>query len=140
MKFLRRIIDSTLQRIPVWTLSALLIGAVLWLTLASKPLGDDAPKLFDGADKIAHALMFGVIAAAVMYDWQRSGPRRCLSAAAIVVIAIGTALFGAATEWMQDAMHVGRSFEWGDMAADAAGALVAALIAFKLHPLSTANK
>lgn len=138
MNSLCRNISRILSHLPVWVLSAVLVGAVLWLTLASKPLGDDAPTFFPGADKIAHALMFGAIAGAVMFDWQRSIRRR-LPAKAIIAVGIGAAAFGATTEWMQDAMHAGRSFEWGDMAADSVGAAIATICALALRQSSSSD-
>ena len=138
MNSLCRNFSRILSHLPVGMLSAVLIGAVLWLTLASKPLGDDAPSFFPGADKIAHALMFGAIAGAVMLDWQRAIRRR-LPAGAIIAAGIGAAAFGAATEWMQDAMHAGRAFEWADMAADAAGAAIATLCALLMRRGSSEN-
>lgn len=106
--------------------SASILAAILWLTLAPKPLGDAEISFFEGADKIAHAGMFFILALAVAFDLSRF--RGGFYAPAGVAIAAGCCIIGILIEWAQEEMDSGRSFEWGDLAADAAGAVGATLI------------
>lgn len=72
------------------------------------------------ADKLVHALLFCGVFACLAVLWPG------LTAPALLVVTI---LIGAVTEWAQG--FVGRDPSWGDLAADAAGAvlmLVAALV------------
>ncbi len=107
--------------------TVLLVEVTLWLTLAPKPLGDDPPPLFPGADKLAHALMFMAICGASLYEQKLLGRLRTRT---IVINAIATALFGLLTEIGQALLNQGRAFEWGDIAADATGAFLAAALIF----------
>ena len=101
-----------LMSVPPVVLSALAVAGMLWLTLAPDPLPDETPVLFPGADKIAHFLMFGVIAALLALDFYRlKGSRRAWLTGAFV-----SGLLGGVIEIVQD---------W---AADVAGAIVGALI------------
>lgn len=102
------------------------LAAILWLTLAPKPLGDSEIPLFEGADKIAHAGMFGLLAFVMALDFSRFKGRFYRAAGAAIIA--GCCLLGFLTEWAQNAMDAGRSFEWGDFAADTAGAVGAMLI------------
>lgn len=113
--------------VPPVVFSALAVTGMLWLTLAPDPLPDETPVLFPGADKVAHFLMFGVIAALLALDIYRlKGSRRAWLAGALV-----SGLLGGVIEIVQDAMGAGRSADWADWAdwaADVAGAIVGALI------------
>lgn len=117
-------IRMAIERIPTWTMTCIVVAVVAWLTLASKPVGDMQPLLFKGADKIAHALMFAGIATAFMLDLHKHYARR-LTATCRVSACLIAAMLGIGSEMMQHAMHAGRTFEWGDVAADSIGALLA---------------
>lgn len=129
MKKWRRIID----RFPPWIFTLLTVLLILWLTLAQQPLGDIEPPMFPGADKLVHAIMFGWLAAMIILDDLRSRGWRMPSIFFIIASVIGSSAFGVAIEFVQDAMHRGRSFDTTDMVADAVGALIAGVIWFLLR-------
>lgn len=104
------------------------VASILWLTLAPDPLGDDAPRLFPGADKVAHAIMFGFLTAMVLLDRQRKNGWAPVSAPSAWGAAAFSTALGVAIEVAQLMMALGRGFEVADMAADAAGAALCALI------------
>lgn len=115
---------------PAWTLTALCLGAILWLTLASKPLGDTEIQLFPHADKVAHAIMFGGFSFCIILDyvrkqgWTKCKPLTCVCAA------LASITLGIATEYLQNAMHAGRSGDPLDLCADFAGAVIVAAICY----------
>ena len=110
--------------VPPVVLSALAFAGMLWLTLAPDPLPEDTPALLPGADKIAHFLMFGVIAALLALDICRlKGSRRAWLAGAVA-----SGLLGGLIEIVQGAMGSGRSADWADWVADVVGAAVGALM------------
>lgn len=122
-------IKKILERMPGWVLTGVCLAAILWLTLASKPLGDNEMKLFPHADKVAHAIMFGGFAFCILLDWTRKrGWKRPRWGVALAAAAASTAL-GILTEAAQSAMHIGRSGDGWDLVADAAGAAIVALCA-----------
>lgn len=119
---------SFLEVLPPYTLTAVCFIAICWLTLASKPLGNTDVMLFPHADKVAHAIMFGGFTFCIILDSvRRRGWPRCSVAAAVLAVLAATAL-GVATEWMQSAMHAGRSGDTMDLVADCAGAVVVATV------------
>lgn len=110
-------------------LSGSTVAAILWLTLAPHPIGDQQVTLFPGADKLVHGLMFLTLELIIL--WERHTLRQT-SKAGIWLTALCVAIFGAATEVAQNLMQEGRSFEWLDMAADTTGAFAGSLL-FSLY-------
>ena len=121
-------LHSIVRRIPNRLPTVLAVGLLLWLTLASKPLGDNDMPLFQGADKLAHALMFGGTTAVLLFDIQRERGWHALRW--ILPVTAGTvfSLVGVAIEFAQEVMGNGRSFERADIAADTVGAYTMAIL------------
>lgn len=113
-----------------WVATALVVLAILYLTLVPRPLPDNDIDI-PGLDKVVHALMFGGLAFVGCIDMARRGsnsyvrlPRRDIRIAVLAV-----SLFGGAVEIVQEAMSAGRSGDAFDFMADAAGAAVGAISA-----------
>lgn len=117
-----------LGKLPTGLLSGLTVIAILWLTLAPKPLGDEPPPLFPGADKIAHAIMFGELTWMILLDWQRKHAWEKVKMSTILIVAFSSSLFGILIEFLQAAMQLGRGFEYADMAADLIGSFICVFI------------
>lgn len=122
-------IRSIAEKLPGWLLTILTVLCILWLTLASEPVGDTDIPLFPGADKLAHSIMFGGLTAVAIFDWTRVRSWRTVPAGLIVLIALLSVAFGIGIEFTQRSMNLGRGFEVSDMLADAAGAFVVAVAA-----------
>ncbi len=123
-------IGKFLERLPAWLFSALVVAAILWLTLAREPLPETSLPLFPGFDKVGHACMFGGLYFALSVDLRlhrasrgHKETRRGGALAALLLAGLCVA-FGGAIELLQEAMGQGRSADWLDFAADAAGVLL----------------
>lgn len=103
-----------------------MIAAILYLTLAPQPLGDDTPELFYGADKVVHAIMFGAMSFVLSLD--RLMGCGSVSRRALIIMAIVSAATGIVIEFLQTCMDAGRSGDAADGVADVVGAAVGALI------------
>ncbi|MDE5653654.1 MAG: VanZ family protein [Muribaculaceae bacterium] len=114
--------------LPTWLPTLLCVAAILWLTLAPHPLGDQKLPMFPGADKIAHALMFFVFTLCVLLDTLHMRRCRRLQLPIVALISFIGMGMGVGIEYLQAAMHMGRSFEFMDMAADAFGAILAGAV------------
>lgn len=119
---IRRGLVTLRCHIPAWTVTAVTVVAILWLTLARTPLPETEIPLIPGADKIVHAVMFGWLTLVICWDWYITTHSR-LSAPRIAVCAIISILFGGAVELAQGAMGCGRSADIWDFTADTIGAL-----------------
>lgn len=120
-----------LRWIPVYQLTLAVGIVILYLTLLPKPFGEEDLPLFPGADKLAHCCMFGGLALTYIFERRRDGNPLSLKGA-LIAAAIVTA-FGIAVEFIQSAMHLGRSGDWLDAIADAIGAFAAVPLCYCLH-------
>ena len=117
-----------LSKFPRSIFTVITVVVILWLTLAPKPLGDDPPALFPGADKLAHALMFGFLTAMMLFDRQRTHDWKRTGWKIATLYAITVSCFGILIECAQYLMGLGRGFELWDIVADTAGAFLVAII------------
>lgn len=117
---------SYLAKLPPWCLSILCLIAILWLTLAPKPLGDIDPPLFEGADKVVHAIMFGGLTAMLILDRVRRNHWQPVTSLFAWRAAAASALLGALIEVAQHLMGLGRGFDRLDIYADLLGACLTA--------------
>lgn len=121
-------IRERLSKLPSAIFTIITGMLILWLTLAPKPLGDEPPQLFQGADKIVHGLMFGFLTAMMLLDWQRVHCWLKVSFGMATLYATAVSFFGIFIECAQSMMDLGRSFDWWDIVADVAGAFLIALL------------
>lgn len=82
-------------------------------------------RLFEHQDKVAHALMFGGLCIAWGADRLRRGIS--ITTRGIILTATLSLMLGIVIEGAQYCLHTGRSAEWGDVAADATGCILAAI-------------
>ena len=124
-----------LQKLQPWILTSICFVAICWLTLASDPLGDTELPLFPGADKIAHALMFGGFAFCIIIDWNRRRGWPLTFQKADIYSADIASAFGLVIELLQKHLHNGRSGDVWDLVADITGAFIvsAAVCCYKLY-------
>ncbi len=132
-----------LKWLPPYTCTVVVTLAILYLTLWPDPVPDH-PRLFEGADKVVHAIMFMGFYWALGLDLalnRKEGvpasgqcdiPARSSAPRVTAGIIIVTAAFGALVEILQWWMGIGRSGDTLDFVADVAGALIGALT---LNPL-----
>lgn len=120
-----------LLSMPGYTLSAMVLIIILYLTLHPKPLPDIGSGLFEGADKVVHMLMFLGMAGILGLDYLRSPagrykpePPRFIVLLAVVI----SSVIGALVEVAQGAINMGRGEDFYDFLADVAGAIIAGLI------------
>lgn len=99
---------------------------MFWLTLSPNPLPEDTPS-FDGADLLAHGLMFGGITFCFLLDSQRRRWWLPVSGGRLLWCFLIASFIGVSVEFIQKWMELGRMFEIADMEADAAGSLFIAL-------------
>lgn len=116
-----------LTAFPAGAFSVLSVLLILWLTLSPDPLGENSPRLFPGADKVAHFLMFGFLTAMFAFDRTRRNGWRPVSRSFIIRAAVASTVLGCLIEVAQLKMELGRGFEYTDMVADFVGATVCAL-------------
>lgn len=118
-----------LDRIPRFLTSAVVTAGVLYLTLAPRPFGSVRILLFEGADKVAHFMMFFAMAFAYHFDFRR-GKKPVDEARLMGWIFVSLSAFGGLIELAQWKMRMGRSGDWYDLLADIAGAVYGIILAW----------
>ena len=121
-------IRRSLSKLPIAVFTVVTVALILWLTLAPKPLGEEPPQLFPGADKVVHGLMFGFLTAMMLLDWQRIHSWSKVTWGMSTLYATAVSFFGIFIECAQNMMGMGRSFDWWDIAADTIGAFLVAVL------------
>lgn len=130
----KEMIEQSMKRIWPGVLTAVVGGAILWLTLAPQPLPEADIPVFEGADKVVHGLMFGGLVFAMVFDrevWlmrHRLSPDFRKERYFIALFFLLAVLAGGGIELLQEAMGAGRSCDGADFLADAAGAFLSALV------------
>ena len=113
---------------PAWLRHALRWGpAVLWAAMifGLSAMSSLPPPPGGLTDKHAHFVTYGVLAALVVWGLTDRAPARTTWAAAAAAVALA-ALYGASDEWHQSFVP-GREVSALDLAADTAGAAIAAV-------------
>ena len=113
------------QEIRRWWPSALVIAFIVYATIFPDPAGVDKLPPIPYLDKLIHAIMFGGMAGALAFDYERAGQRQKPQPGVMAICCCIALAFGGAIELIQEAMHIGRAGDWLDFAADAVGCLVA---------------
>lgn len=113
-----------------WISTALVVLAILYLTLVPRPLPDNDIDI-PGLDKAVHAVMFGGLAFVACIDaaMRGRGQYGTLPSRRVWGVAIAVAAFGGAVEIAQQSMGAGRSGDVWDFAADCAGVAIGILSA-----------
>lgn len=112
-----------------WIATALVLLLILYLTLVPRPLPNTNIEI-PGLDKLAHAIMFGVLAFVTSIDMARrnSNVIRTLSNSTIIYISIIVAFVGLLIEILQQLMQLGRGGDLLDFIADIIGIIIASII------------
>ena len=116
---------NLISHLPFFSLSIVTIALILYLTLAPEPIGADRMPAIPGLDKLVHALMFGWLTLMLCIDYSRKWHDfSAVPLKIILIFGLFSTLFGGAIELFQQMMEFGRTADWADFMADAAGCIV----------------
>lgn len=121
-------LHNFMHKVPHGLFSLLCLAAILWLTLAPHPLGENEIELFDGADKVVHGIMFFGLTLCMLFDLQRMRQWRRLTLPLIAVVTFVSMGIGTGIEYLQVALDGGRQWEFLDIVADTFGSVAGAAI------------
>lgn len=105
------------------------VGVVLYATLTADPMDGADLQFIPHMDKLIHAVMFGGVAGAAAFDWQRAHRERNVSGRVMAVISLLCAVFGGLDEIAQATLTEVRSGDVFDFIADLSGIAVAFFVA-----------
>ena len=114
------------------------IPALLWLLLITTLSTLPNPQLpgfkLLAADKLVHAIVYGVLAWLLLRGWSRLTQQSARWSERAVAFCLSTA-YGVLMEWVQYAFIPGRFYEFDDMLANAFGAALGVLAFRSKHSL-----
>lgn len=101
----------------------IVVAVILYATLNADPVGADELPPIPHIDKLIHAIMFGGLFSAIVFDRARSGRNNSLRTK--LIIAAVCFICGAVDEVVQNALENGRQGDIYDFLADFTGILIA---------------
>ena len=109
-----------------------LFPAFAWLVAITVLSATPAPSLPEfklvSADKFEHAAAYGLLAWLILYGWKKSGAGGVTGLGSSALVFTFAAGYGVLMEFMQLTFFPNRHFEYDDMLANAAGALLGVLL------------
>lgn len=113
-----------LKSIPTGLTSIVLLVVIAYLSLTKNPI-DTSVKLFEGADKVVHALMYFALTMSLLFDYAKNRMPHHTRLNLECALAVVSMLYGLLMEIAQLMMHNGRSYSILDWIADIIGCLAA---------------
>lgn len=112
--------------------SLIVVAVIIYATWIPRPIPTQSLPMIPHIDKLLHAVMFGGLAGALMFDYHRvciNAGRRPLTWKVVFTMAAIAAAFGLFDEIVQGWLKNGRPSEMLDWAADCVGVIVAVFTA-----------
>lgn len=117
-------IERIIRDIPPFVPTALVVVAILYLSLAPDPLPDQEKLfLFPGADKVVHFIMYWGLSITFCFDFYRKSYAKSEQLAMRAAF-IASVIMGGVIEILQANMALGRSGDIVDFIADTAGVAI----------------
>lgn len=110
--------------------SMIVVAVIIYATWIPHPIPDESIPSVPHVDKLIHAIMFGGLAGAIMFDNYRNGRRpNSLGRHSIYKVVILAAFMALVDELVQGILPIGRPSDFLDLLADWAGIIIAAATA-----------
>jgi len=117
-----------LRSIPAGTLSAIVTALIIYLSLASDPFEVSKVKLFAGADKVIHVIMYLGATMVYIYEYVKHCLPHHSKLDKELVITASAIVLGLLMEMAQLFLNNGRTYELSDWFADIIGAVLGFLV------------
>ncbi len=122
-----------IRYLPPYITTLIILIAVCYLSLASDPIPEQKIFFyFPGSDKVIHFVMYASLTAAFCFDYYRRHSHNNKERTVLALALITSIILGGVIEVLQHIMHMGRSGDLSDLAADALGAGMGIIIGIRL--------
>ena len=115
---------ETFNKIPTGCMSVVLMLLIAYLSLDSNPFDANRVRLFEGADKVVHCLMYLTLSVIMSVDVIKYRYPKKASLLSIIVCAIIAFLYSIGMEFLQGAMDAGRAASVADAVANLVGCVI----------------
>lgn len=121
-------INVIINRIPKGLMSILIVMIISYLSLDKDPFDVNKVRLFEGADKVVHCIMYWVMTLVFMVDWAKFRYPKKITVSSMWVCAVVAFAFSLLMEYLQDAMNLGRAASVNDVIANFIGTILGFLV------------
>lgn len=127
-KFRRMFLKNIAGYIPVGLMSIIILGVIAYVSLDGDPFDAHRIILFEGADKVIHAIMYLTLTAVFLFDLAKYRRTDMLSVKYFVISAVTAFIYSGLMEYLQHIMGLGRSASVGDLVANFVGVCLGVLL------------
>lgn len=117
-------IDKIIRKVPAGLMTMAIVVTIAYVSLDGDPFDASMIPLFEGADKVIHAIMYFTLVAVLLFDAVKF--RKCGKAVTLASVVVAFA-YSALMEYLQDQMGLGRTASVADLVANLTGACLGAL-------------
>ena len=115
---------NVIEKMPKGLLSIATMMLIAYLSLDSDPFDAHRIRLFEGADKVAHCIMYCFLSLAIMMDVAKIKKSKRSDSSVLCLCAIASFAYSVAMEYLQGMMNQGRSASMGDVVANMIGVIL----------------
>lgn len=112
-----------IKNVPTCLTTVALSALIAYLSLDSNPFDVNRVKLFEGADKLVHCIMYFCLSVVCIFDCAKVFYPNRLKTLLVVLCACIAFMFSMLMELLQGVMEIGRAASLGDMIANLIGTL-----------------
>lgn len=128
-----------INKIPSGLLSLITFVVIIYVSLDNNPFEINQVQLFEGADKIIHALMYGFLVMVMIYESSKFLYFEEPDFISYILLIMMSFLFSVSMELLQEIMEIGRHMDIYDIIANLSGIIIGSLV-MKFGLLDLINK
>lgn len=128
-----------INKIPSGLLSLITFVVIIYVSLDNNPFEINQVQLFEGADKIIHALMYGFWVMVMIYESSKFLYFEEPDFISYILLIMMSFLFSVSKELLQEIMEIGRHMDIYDIIANLSGIIIGSLV-MKFGLLDLINK
>ncbi len=128
-----------INKIPSGLLSLITFVVIIYVSLDNNPFEINQVQLFEGADKIIHALMYGFWVMVMIYESSKFLYFEEPDFISYILLIMMSFLFSVSMELLQEIMEIGRHMDIYDIIANLSGIIIGSLV-MKFGLLDLINK
>lgn len=132
---IKKSMKKFINKIPSGLLSLITFVVIIYVSLDNNPFEINRVQLFEGADKIIHALMYGFFVMVMIYESSKYLYFEESDFISYILLFMMAFLFSVAMELLQELMEIGRHMDIYDIIANTSG-IILGILAMKFGLLA----
>lgn len=125
---IKKSMKKFINKIPSGLLSLITFVVIIYVSLDNNPFEINQVRLFEGADKIIHALMYGFFVMVMIYESSKYLYFEEPDFISYILLIMMSFLFSVSMELLQEIMEIGRHMDIYDIIANLSGIIIGSLV------------